>query len=62
MASVTSIVQVLLACHKSWKARGQYLRCIIELLLEADISKHLDDMTRQHILEDAHHFALVSVE
>ncbi|KAI5116750.1 hypothetical protein M0805_001608 [Coniferiporia weirii] len=57
MDVVGDITQALLAAHQSWKPRGVHIRCLVNFLLEIDDGRHLDTVSRQHVIEDAVHFA-----
>ena len=60
MDVVSTITEALYNSHLSWKARGIYMRPLVTLLLEVDDCRFLDEASRQHVLEDATHYAQVS--
>lgn len=53
MDAVHGIVQGLHAAHHAWKGRGVHIRCLVNLLLEIDGGRFLDDDARHHVIEDA---------
>ncbi|KAL5506968.1 SRB8 [Sanghuangporus vaninii] len=57
MDAMADIASALLDAHQAWKAKGVHIRCLVILLLEVDDSKYLDAISRQHVIEDAGHFA-----
>ena len=59
MDAVDNIVQALHAAHHAWKARGVHIRCLVNLLLEVDSGRLLDEVSRGQLIEDAAHFAQV---
>ena len=59
MDAMADIASALLDAHQAWKARGVHIRCLVNLLLEIDDGKYLDAVSRQHVIEDAGHFAQV---
>lgn len=61
MDAVNNIVQSLQAAHHAWKARGVHIRCLVNLLLDVDGGRFLDDVARHQLIEDAVHFAQVIV-
>ena len=48
MDAVDNIVQALHAAHHAWKARGVHIRCLVNLLLEVDSGRLLDEVSRGH--------------
>ena len=60
MDTIPLVMSGLVHAHQSWKSRGLYIRCLINLILEIDNRRYLDLLSRQQIIEDVRNFARVS--
>ena len=60
MDMIPLVMSGLVHAHQSWKSRGLYIRCLINLILEIDNRRYLDLLSRQQIIEDVRNFARVS--